>query len=134
MHAAPYHNAGNTLGITTMEMPSQLMPAIWGALGGAAAVAFIGFSYGGWTTASTAETLATQRATKAVVAALAPICVENFNRAKDASAQLVELKKAKSWEQAAFITKGGWAVMPGAAAVDSAMASSCAEMIVGSKT
>lgn len=117
-----------------MEMPTQLMPAFWGAVGGAAAVAFIGFNYGGWVTGGAAETLASQRATKAVVAALAPICVENFNRARDASAQLVELKKVKSWEQAAFITKGGWAAMPGATAVDNAMASSCAEMIVGGKT
>lgn len=117
-----------------MEMPTQLMPAFWGAVGGAAAVAFIGFSYGGWVTATTAETLASQRASKAVVSALAPICVENFKRSSDASAHLAELKKAKSWEQGAFIAKGGWAAMPGMAAVDSAMASSCAEMIVGSKT
>jgi alpha/beta superfamily hydrolase len=110
------------------------MPAFWGVVGAAAAVAVIGFSYGGWVTASTAETLAAQRATKAVVSALAPICVENFNRGKDAPAQLVELKKAKAWEQAAFITKGGWAAMPGAATVDNAIATSCAELIVGGKT
>lgn len=117
-----------------MEMPAQLMPTIWGAVGGAAAVAFFGFSYGGWVTGPTAETLATQRANKAVVSVLAPICVENFNRAKDATAQLVELKKAKSWEQASFITKGGWAAMPGATAVENALATSCAEIIVGGKS
>ncbi len=117
-----------------MEMPTQVAPAFWGAVGGAAAVAFIGFSYGGWVTANTAETLAAQRATKAVVTSLAPICVENFKRSKDATTQLVELKKVKSWEQAAFITKGGWAVMPGTATVDNAMATTCAEMIVGPQT
>lgn len=117
-----------------MQMPPQVMPVFWGAVGGAAAVAFIGFSYGGWVTASTAETLASQRASKAVVAALAPICVENFKRGNDASAQLAELKKTKSWEQAGFIVKGGWAVMPGTAAVDDAMAARCAEMIIGDKT
>jgi len=117
-----------------MEMPSQVTPAFWGAVGGAAAVAFIGFNFGGWVTGGAAEALASQRATKAVVAALAPICVENFNRGKDAPVQLAELKKTKSWEQAAFITKGGWAAMPGLATVDNAMASSCAEMIVGGKT
>lgn len=117
-----------------MEMPTQVKPAFWGAVGGAAAVAFIGFSYGGWVTGSTAEALASQRASKAVVAALAPICAENFKRAKDAQVQLVELKKTKSWEQADFIAKGGWAAMPGVATVDNAMASSCAEMIIGSKS
>jgi alpha/beta superfamily hydrolase len=117
-----------------MEMPSQVTPAFWGANCGAWAVAIVGFSWGGWVTGSTAEALATQRSTQAVVAALAPICVENFNRGNDASAQLAELKKAKSWEQAAFITKGGWAAIPGAASVDRAMAISCAEMIIASKS
>lgn len=117
-----------------MEIPAQVSPAFWGAVGGAAAVALIGFSYGGWTTAGTAETLASQRVSKAVIAALAPICVENFKRGKDAPAQLIELKKASIWEQGAFITKGGWAAMPGVATVDSAMATSCAELIVANKT
>lgn len=117
-----------------MEMPTQAVPALWGAIAGAAAVALIGFSFAGWVTAGTAETLASQRASKAVVAALAPICVENFNRGKDAAAQLVELKKVKSWEHAAFITKGGWAAIPGATVVDNAMATSCAEMIVSGKS
>lgn len=117
-----------------MEIPSQVKPALWGAVAGAAAVALIGFSAGGWVTAGTAETLATQRATKSVVAALAPICVENFKRSNDAPAKLAELKKISSWEQGAFITKGGWAAMPGAATVDNAIATSCAEMIVASKT
>lgn len=97
-------------------------------------MAFIGFNFGGWVTAGTSETLASQRASKAVVAALAPICVDNFKRAKDASAQLAELKKADSWKQGEFVLKGGWAAIPGIATVDSAMASSCAEMIIGSKT
>lgn len=118
----------------TMEIPSQLTPALWGAVAGAAAVALIGFTSGGWVTAGTAETLATQRATKSVVAALAPICVENFKRSNDAPTKLAELKKVSSWEQGAFITKGGWAAMPGAATVDNAIATSCAEMIVASKT
>lgn len=117
-----------------MQMPSQLSPAIWGALGGAAAVAIIGFSYGGWVTAGTAETLANQRATSAVVTALAPICAANFNRSVDAPTQLAALKKVSTWEQAAFIAKGGWAVMPGTAKVDDAMATSCATLIIGGKS
>jgi hypothetical protein len=117
-----------------MEITAQLTPAFWGAVGGAAAVAFIGFSYGGWVTSSTAETLASQRAAKAVVAALAPICADKFRKAKDASAQLAELKKAESWKQGEFVSKGGWAAIPGIATVDSAMATSCAEMIIGTKS
>lgn len=117
-----------------MEMPKEVMPTFWGAVGGAAALAFVGFGFGGWVTGSTAETLASQRASKAVVAVLAPICADNFKRAKDASAQLIELKKADTWKQGEFVSKGGWAVIPGVATVDSAMATSCAQMIIGSNT
>jgi hypothetical protein len=116
-----------------MQVPAEVQPAFWGAVCGAAAVALIGFNWGGWVTGATAEAQAKERATKAVVAALAPICVANFQRGNDASAQLADLKKAKSWEQGDFIAKGGWATMPGATSVNAAMASTCAEMIVGSK-
>jgi alpha/beta superfamily hydrolase len=116
-----------------MQVPAEVQPALWGAVCGAAALAFIGFNWGGWVTGGAAEAQADQRAAKAVVAALAPICVANFQRGKDASAQLADLKKAKSWEQGDFVTKGGWATMPGATSVNRAMASSCADMIVGSK-
>ncbi len=116
-----------------MQIPDELQPALWGAICGAAAVAIVGFSWGGWVTSSSAETTTKQKVSAAVVAALAPICAENFRRGKDATAQLVELKNAKAWEQGSFISKGGWAAMPGTATVDSAMASSCAERILASK-
>ena len=111
----------------TMQMPVQLKPALWGAVGGAAALAIVGFNWGGWVTGGTAETIAKQRASTAVVAALAPICLDNFQRGKDAQTQFVELKKINSWEQAAFITKGGWATIPGMATVDTAVARACAD-------
>lgn len=117
----------------SMQLPDELQPALWGALCGAAAVAIVGFSWGGWVTSSASETLAKQKSSAAVIAALAPICVANFRRANDATAKLVELKNAKSWEQGTFISKGGWAAMPGTETVDSAMASSCAERILAAK-
>ena len=46
----------------------------WGAVGGAIALAIVGFSYGGWVTGGTAQQMAQQRSDAAVVAALAPIC------------------------------------------------------------
>ena len=84
-------------------------------------------------TTSASQTLVKEKVSTAVVAALAPICVENFKRGKDATAQLVELKKAKSWEQGEFVSKGGWAAMPGTDVVDTAMANSCAERLVAAK-
>ena len=57
--------------------------------------------------------MATQRAEAAVVAALAPICVEKFQHQADAPAKLVEFNKASSWNRRSVMEEGGWATMPG---------------------
>jgi hypothetical protein len=113
----------------TMQVPPQVKPACWGAVGGAIALAVIGFTWGGWVKGSTAETMASQRANAAVVTALAPICLDNFRRAADATAQQVELKKANFWERSSFVEKRGWATMPGSSSPDSGVARACAELI-----
>jgi hypothetical protein len=112
-----------------MNIPSELKPALWGAAGGAVALAIIGFNWGGWVTGGTAEATAKQRASAAVVSALAPICADKFRQRADVSAKLVEFKKASSWEQGLFIEKGGWATMPGSTTADSAVARACAEIL-----
>ena len=56
-----------------MNIPMQLKPALWGAFGGAVALAIIGFNWGGWVLGATAEQRAENAANEAVVAALAPI-------------------------------------------------------------
>ena len=116
-----------------MQIPVQTKPAFWGALVGAAALAFAGFNWAGWVTANSAEVLAKDRASKAVIAALAPICHDNFRRSSDAVAQTVELKKINSWDQAGFIEKGGWTKMPGADAGNRDVARACAELIIAAK-
>jgi hypothetical protein len=65
----------------------------------------------------TAKALADQSATSAVVAAIAPICVDQFQRSADVAANLTELKKASTWEQSTYVEKGGWALMPGSKTV-----------------
>jgi hypothetical protein len=62
-------------------------------------------------------------AAPAVVAALAPICVERFHQQADAETKLVEFKKVSSWDRRSIIEKGGWATMPGSGTLDSAVAS-----------
>jgi hypothetical protein len=117
-----------------MQIPSGTKPALWGAVAGAIATLAVGFSWGGWTTAGTAETLAKERAASAVVAALAPICADNFRRATDSPGQLADLKKLGHWDQAAFVEKGDWAKMPGIASIEPGMAAACADMILMPKT
>jgi hypothetical protein len=119
--------------VKIMEIPKEtkaaLKPALWGAAAGAIALAIVGFNWGGWVTGGTAETIAKNRAATAVVAVLAPICVEKFRQAAGASANLAEMKKATSWDQSTFIEKGGWATMPGSTEPDSAVARACAETL-----
>jgi len=112
-----------------MNIQSHWRPALLGAAGGAVALAIVGFGWGGWVTASGAETRAKQSATAAVVAVLAPICVNQFQRSVGASVRQAQLQKIDSWQQGSFVEKAGWATMPGSPAPDSAVAKACAGLI-----
>nr|WP_248114266.1 hypothetical protein [Bradyrhizobium sp. 2S1]MCK7666452.1 hypothetical protein [Bradyrhizobium sp. 2S1] len=116
------------------ETKAAMRPALWGAAGGAIALAIVGVSWGGWVTGGSAETLASNRAATAVVAALTPICVDRFRQAADASTNLAEMKKATySFDQSRFVEKGGWATMPGSTEPNSAVAKACAESLGSGK-
>ncbi len=113
-----------------MKIPHQTKPALWGAVGGAVVTLIVGFTWGGWVTAGTANGLAAKAAETAVVTALAPICVENFKQSPEAPANFAALKAVQSYQQAGFIEKGGWATMDGAERPYSGTAKACAEMLV----
>lgn len=104
-----------------------------GAAGGAIIAIIIGFGFSGWMLGGTAQKMADDSATRAVVAALAPICVEKFEHGNDVQAQLVALKKVDSWQQDTFIIKGGWATFPGKTEPNRNVAEACAHMLSGAK-
>lgn len=112
-----------------MKFPNNTKPFLWGAAAGAVALAIVGFSWGGWVTGGSAAKSAAVASHDAVVMALAPICAENFRAESDAAMNLTELKKASSWDRAAFIEHGGWALMRGAKSADSDVARACAEIL-----
>ena len=112
-----------------MNIPQSVKPALWGAAAGAIAISIVGFSAMGWMLGSTAEKLAVDRAESAVVAVLAPICVEKFQLQSNAAAKLIEFKKAQSWDQRSLIEKGGWASPTGTGRTDSAVLAACAEKL-----
>ena len=121
-----------------MQMPSvlqgdSLKRLLQGAFVGFIATCVIGFNWGGWTLASTAKQMADTRANTAVVAALAPICVEKFQQAANAEANLAELRKTSTWQQGSFIEKGGWTNATGSRSTDSSVADACAKMLNGLK-
>jgi hypothetical protein len=114
-----------------MKIPVETKPALWGALGGAIATAIVGFQWGGWVTGGAAEADAAQRASAAVVVALAPMCVDKFQKASEMSTNLAALKKVDSWSQGEFVEKGGWATAPGKSSPElvSAVAKACALLL-----
>jgi hypothetical protein len=101
-----------------------------GTLAGAVGLALIGFGVFGWTTNGSAAHQAKRLSEAAVVAALTPICVENFMHHVDAVANLAELdKKIGLSQQGLFIEEGGWATMPGAKGPNWNVARACAELL-----
>jgi hypothetical protein len=116
--------------IPAMLHDESLTRLIQGIVIGVAATLFIGFYWGDLVSSGTALKMAQQEATNAVVAALAPICVEKFQSANNAPEKLIELNKLIFvWDRDVFIEKGGWATMPGASSSDTAVARACAEML-----
>jgi hypothetical protein len=118
-----------------MNISPSVKPALWGAVGGAIALAIVGFTWGGWVTGSTATTLADKHANFEVAKVLAPICFLQFNQQPGADAKLVELKGIKSsYEQASFIEKSGAATMPGSDKMIKGVSQACAELLANASS
>jgi hypothetical protein len=117
-----------------MQVPQWVKPAVWGGVVGALGMMIIGFSWWGWVLGSTAERMATERASAAVTAVLVPICVERFMGQVDAAAKLAEFQRSASWQQSQLIEKGGWATATGSKDPNSAVARVCAQQLANIKT
>ena len=122
-----------------MQLPlilqgESLKRLLQGAAAGAVATIVVGFSWGGWSLGSTAQRLAADQASTAVVAVLTPICVEKFLQNSDAQANLAALREIPSnWQQGQYLEKGGWATRPGATSSDYELARACATKLIEAK-
>jgi hypothetical protein len=97
-----------------MQVPSilqgpSLTRLLQGAAVGAVGTMIMGFNWGGWSVESTSAKRADEASRSAVVAVLAPICVDKFQHSADATNNLVQLKKVSTYMQGGFVEKGGWA-------------------------
>ena len=108
-------------------MPQWIKPSLWGAVAGSVITMFVGFSYGGWTTGDTAARVAKQQADVAVVAALVPLCIAQSKADRTVLTKMGELKAlSSSYEQRDFVTKTGWATVPGSKDANGELADACA--------
>jgi alkanesulfonate monooxygenase SsuD/methylene tetrahydromethanopterin reductase-like flavin-dependent oxidoreductase (luciferase family) len=114
----------------SLKLSPKVEPVLWGAAGGAAALAFVGFMFGGWVTGGRAAEMVRQQSEKAVIAVLAPICVDKFRHAKNVGENLGRLNAISySWEKGNYVKQGGWATLPGNDEPTSGVAQACAELL-----
>ena len=117
-----------------MHIPQWFKPAFWGVVVGALGIMIIGFAWWGWVLGSTAESMAKDRADRAVTAILVPICVERFMGQADAATKLAEFQKTASWQQGQLIEKGGWATATGSKDPNAAVERMCAQQLANNTT
>jgi hypothetical protein len=116
-----------------VKIPAWVKPGMWGAVVGAIAIMILGFWEMGWTTGSSAERMAKDRADTAVVAALVPFCVASAQKDPD-PANLVKLKaETSAYSRTELVSKAGWATLPGMTTPDRELASACSDKLEGPK-
>jgi hypothetical protein len=108
-------------------MPEWIKPSVWGVVVGSVVTMIIGFSYGGWTTSGTTARLAQQQADAAVTSALVPLCIAQSRADSAVLKRMADLKAlASSYDQRDFVTKTGWATVPGTQDPNREVAEACA--------
>lgn len=112
-------------------MPQWIKPLVWGAVVGSVVTMIIGFSYGGWTLDSTAARLARQQADTAVTMALVPLCVAQSKADGAAPRKIADLRALESsYDQRDFVSKTGWATVPGSQDPNGDVAEACAAALL----
>ena len=108
-----------------------LKPGVWGVVIGSILTMIVGFTWGGWTTSSTANQVAITRADAAVTAALIPICLAQQKVDGTKGKKLGELRAiTTSYDQTDFVMKSGWATFPGKADPNRDVAEACASALL----
>jgi hypothetical protein len=121
-----------------MQLPSilqgdSLTRLLQGAAAGAVATIVVGFYWGGWSLASTADKMARERSELAVVAALAPVCADKFRALPDAEAKRVALSKVETWKRRDEFPKE-LITLPGESYPSSALVDACYTLLFPPKS
>lgn len=114
-----------------MKIPASLKPGLTGAALGAVATMVIGFSQGGWYTATSAEQLADKRSSLAVVDALVPICIAQSKLDPEGGAKITKMAAmVTGYEKRDYVMKAGWATSSPADGPNGDVASACADALL----
>jgi alpha/beta superfamily hydrolase len=112
-----------------MNIPTWTSPALYGAAFGAAALAIVGFSYGGWVSASTARKTVETQTAQGIAAALLPYCVEKAKSDPVAAKVLADLKAARGYNRRGVVEAAGWATPLGSDKPNTALGGLCEEAL-----
>jgi hypothetical protein len=108
-----------------MTFPEWFKPSALGAIGGAAVLAFAGFTWGGWVTAGAAEGMAFKAAKTNVTAAMVPVCVSASERDPERASKLDTIRAETPYRQRQAVMDAGWATPPGSDMPDRDVAEGC---------
>jgi hypothetical protein len=110
-------------GMSGKRLFQGLVVGVVGTLG-------LGFGLGGWNLGGTVAEKVQIAEDAAIVAALAPICAERFEKAATAENGMVaELKGVNSWERNTHLMQAGWATFAGGAKPEYMVARECASLL-----
>ena len=113
-----------------MHIPTWTAPGVTGALIGAIVTMLYGFTEGGWYSGASAERLAQEASSAAVVQAFVPVCVSLSKADPNSPAKLAEFAVIRtSYEQRDFVAKSGWATMPTQTTPSLTLATACADVL-----
>ncbi|WP_417513795.1 hypothetical protein [Minwuia sp.] len=112
-----------------MTFPEWTKPALLGAAAGAVAISIVGFSWGGWVTASSARGMASDHARSEVTAAMVPHCLEMSADDPQRMTKLAAIRDANGYNRRKAVEESGWATMPGETSPDRHLAEACAEKL-----
>ena len=105
----------------------------WSCAGCIAATLILGFTWGGWMTASSARKAVAQASHEARADMAATICVTRFDASPDQAANLATLKGTDSWKRDDYIVKGGWLKIDGVDGAVSGASELCAQRLIDAK-
>ncbi|QHQ35404.1 hypothetical protein [Algicella marina] len=108
-----------------MTIPEWTKPAVFGALVGAVAVSILGFTWGGWTTAGSADEMAQSFAADEVTLAMVPVCLNLSQVDTERAAKLATLQEATSFQRRNAMMETGWATLPGTDTPSRDLADAC---------
>jgi hypothetical protein len=125
------HNLGGVLAMGKLREALSFKPetiekfkvGIWGVIGGAIITMMIGFYWGGWETASSAQKMNED----AVLKSQATICVAQFMGGVKYKENIAEFQKLEGYAKSGFIANGGWDRMPGEKEANFGVKQACAE-------